>query len=131
MSASPEVAFVCITNHILDAAKSNRCVCLLRPEPDKTELMCIALGVLCQKHSNDAFNVGLITFDEESRTPTEFAGLLCECYLDLIHNKAAFSWFVQFFGLRWVISRLYLLPFLIATSPETLHSIIAQGISFI
>jgi hemicentin len=25
MSASPEVGFVCITNHILDAAKSNRC----------------------------------------------------------------------------------------------------------
>lgn len=102
MSASPTVAFVCITNHVLDAAKSNRCVCLLRPEPDKSELLCIAVGVLCQNHHDNASNVELVSIfkAEEIMTPQDFAGLLCECYLDLIRNKAEFSWFVEFFGLR-------------------------------
>jgi hypothetical protein len=97
MSAAPQVAFVCITNHILDAAKSNRCICLLRPEPDKAELMSITLGVLCQ---NNAMHTHPLTFDEHMMSTEEFAALLCECYLDLIQNKAEFSWFVQFFGLR-------------------------------
>ena len=34
VSIRPDVGFVAITNHILDAAKSNRCVVLLREEPD-------------------------------------------------------------------------------------------------
>ena len=34
MSIRSDVGFVAITNHILDAAKSNRCVVLLREEPD-------------------------------------------------------------------------------------------------
>lgn len=97
MSAAPQVAFVCITNHILDAAKSNRCICLLRPEPDKIELMRIALGVLCQ---NNAMHTRLLAFDEHTMPVEDFASLLCECYLDLIQNGAEFSWFVQFFGLR-------------------------------
>lgn len=100
MSASPEVAFVCITNHILDAAKSNRCICLLRPEPDKHELLCIALGVLCQKNKRSTSQIDLVSFDDRIMPAEDFAGLLCDCYLDLIQNKAEFSWFIQFFGLR-------------------------------
>lgn len=101
MSSSPEVAFVCITNHILDAAKSNRCICLLRPEPEKSELMCIAVGVLCQK-LQDTSKVDFISFNDDKMImkPEEFAGLLCDCYLTLIRSKTEFSWFVQFFGLR-------------------------------
>ncbi|KAL7555253.1 hypothetical protein ACHAWF_018911 [Thalassiosira exigua] len=101
MSAAPEVGFVCITNHILDAAKSNRCVCLLRPEPNKDELMCIAKGVLCQKHQGDESNIELICFDNKlMRRSEEFCADLCCCYFSLIQNKDKFSWFVHFFGLR-------------------------------
>ena len=100
MSASPEVGFVCITNHILDAAKSNRCVCLLRPEPDKEELMYIAMGVLCQKHQSDESNILFIRVEMQMMTAEEFSSIMCNCYLNLIQNKVQFRWFVQFFGLR-------------------------------
>ena len=46
MSAKPKVGFVAISNHILDAAKSNRCITLLRQEPDVDEMTVIAMGVL-------------------------------------------------------------------------------------
>ena len=46
MSPQTEVGFVAISNHVLDAAKSNRCVCLLRAEPDVRELRSIAEGCL-------------------------------------------------------------------------------------
>ena len=65
MSSSPNVAFVCITNHILDAAKSNRCACLLRPEPDMEELSCISKGVLGQKLQVDSNEVVLVCFKEQ------------------------------------------------------------------
>lgn len=101
MSAAPEVSFVCITNHILDAAKSNRCICLLRPEPDKDELMCIAKGVLCQKHQEDVSTIECISFGEQvAMMPEEFCGLICGCYLSLLRNRTNFAWFVRFFGLR-------------------------------
>jgi len=38
MSAKAKVGFVAISNHVLDAAKSNRCVMLLRQEPDEAEM---------------------------------------------------------------------------------------------
>lgn len=104
MSASPEVGFVCITNHILDAAKSNRCVCLLRPEPDKDELLCIALGVLCRTHRGNETSIKAVVFEQQAMAPENFAGLMCECYLDLVQNKAEFRWFVEFFGLRLVLT---------------------------
>jgi hypothetical protein len=104
MSASPEVGFVCITNHILDAAKSNRCVCLLRPEPDKDELLCIASGVLCQTHRENETSITAVIFEQQAMAPEKFAGQMCECYLDLVLNKAEFSWFLEFFGLRLVLT---------------------------
>ena len=39
MSTKAKVGFVAISNHVLDAAKSNRCVSLLRQEPDEAEMM--------------------------------------------------------------------------------------------
>ncbi|CAB9513446.1 protein ligase RNF213 (Partial), partial [Seminavis robusta] len=41
-----DVGFVAIANHILDAAKSNRCVVLLRPKPNDKEMATIVSGLL-------------------------------------------------------------------------------------
>ena len=46
MSTKANVGFIAITNHVLDAAKSNRCVMLLRQEPDAIEMMTMTKGVL-------------------------------------------------------------------------------------
>ena len=44
-----EVSFVAITNHMLDAAKSNRAVCLFRPEASDEDLETLAKGCLSSK----------------------------------------------------------------------------------
>eukprot|EP01039_Chlorochromonas_danica_P016120 gene16120-19039_t len=41
-----KVGLVAISNHILDAAKSNRCAILMRSKPDHEELMQITEGCL-------------------------------------------------------------------------------------
>ena len=46
MSVEARVGFVAITNHLLDAAKSNRCALLTRAKPDHEELMNVARGCL-------------------------------------------------------------------------------------
>lgn len=99
MSSCPNVAFVCITNHILDAAKSNRCACLLRPEPDMEELSCISKGVLCQKMQEDSNSVELVCFREKVLEMKEFSDRMCSCYMDLMKDTDRFSFFVDFFGL--------------------------------
>ena len=99
MSSSPDVAFVCITNHILDAAKSNRCACLLRPEPDMEELSCISKGVLCQKMKGDSSSVELVCFKEHVLKMKEFSERMCSCYMDLMKDTNRFSFFGDFFGL--------------------------------
>lgn len=48
MSTKAECGFVAITNHVLDAAKSNRCLSLLRQEPTDSEMIEITKGVLFQ-----------------------------------------------------------------------------------
>jgi hypothetical protein len=54
MSMTAAVGFVAITNHVLDAAKSNRCVVLFRPEPDEEEMATIARGLLFDRIPNGA-----------------------------------------------------------------------------
>ena len=44
-----EVSFVAITNHMLDAAKSNRAVCLFRPEALEDDLKTLTQGCLSSK----------------------------------------------------------------------------------
>ena len=44
---NPEVSFVAITNHILDAAKTNRAISLFRPEASKEDLETLAKECLC------------------------------------------------------------------------------------
>jgi hypothetical protein len=46
MAVKARVGFVAITNHLLDAAKSNRCALLTRTKPDHEELMNVARGCL-------------------------------------------------------------------------------------
>jgi hypothetical protein len=46
MAVAARVGFVAITNHLLDAAKSNRCALLTRAKPDHEELMNVARGCL-------------------------------------------------------------------------------------
>ena len=99
MSSSPNVAFVCITNHTLDAAKSNRCVGLHRPEPDMEELSCILEGVLGQKLQHDYNGVELVCFEQQVVEMKEFSERMCSCYMDLMKNTDRFSFFVDFFGL--------------------------------
>lgn len=43
-----EVSFVAITNHVLDAAKTNRAVSLFRPEVSNDDLKTLAKGCLCE-----------------------------------------------------------------------------------
>ena len=50
MSAKAKVGFVAISNHVLDAAKSNRCVMLLRQEPDDAEMQRCVGRVLSAVH---------------------------------------------------------------------------------
>jgi hypothetical protein len=42
-----EVSFVAITNHILDAAKTNRAVSLFRPDASDEDLHTLAMGCMC------------------------------------------------------------------------------------
>ena len=44
---SQEVSFVAISNHVLDAAKTNRSVSLFRPEASSEDLVTLAKGCLC------------------------------------------------------------------------------------
>lgn len=121
MSSSPNVAFVCITNHILDAAKSNRCACLLRPEPDMEELSCISKGVLGQKLQEDRNGVELVCFREQVVEMKEFSERMCSCYMDLMKNTDCFNFFVDFFGLRDFI---HFLKFLRRSAPPVTDSIL-------
>ena len=99
MSAKAEVGFVAITNHVLDAAKSNRCVTLHREEPDSEELLTIACGVLFDTKINGYRIVRQIQCDDVSFDPDNFARSLCQAYTRLLHDEDRFKWFGLFFGL--------------------------------
>lgn len=103
MSAKAEVGFVAISNHVLDAAKTNRCVMLLREEPDEDDMMSIAQGVLFGFRGEDIGYAKANYVDlEGTLVPAkEFALSLCQSYSDLLHDDGKdLSWFDTFFGLR-------------------------------
>ena len=80
-----EVPFVAITNHVLDAAKSNRAVSLYRSDSSEDDLNKLAQGCYCSKPES---------------LPEEVVSTIkgfCSVYVHLMNNKA---WFNQFFGLR-------------------------------
>ena len=82
-----EVSFVAVTNHVLDAAKTNRAVSLFRPDASKEDLETLAKGYLCDTPDNPP---------PELKTDLETIVQFCPAFSDLI-NKSEFS---HFFGLR-------------------------------
>ena len=84
---NPEVSFVAITNHVLDAAKTNRAISLFRPESSGDDLETLAKGCLCSKPDNPP---------PELQKDLETIKGFCEPYLTLMKLKAVHT----FFGLR-------------------------------
>ncbi len=83
----PEVSFVAISNHVLDAAKTNRAVSLVRPETTLEELELLASGCLNASHSKYCIHP-----EDEVKVLKR----LCPVYQDLMENKDK----LHFFGLR-------------------------------
>ena len=82
-----EVSFVAITNHMLDAAKSNRAVCLFRPEASEDDLKTLARGCLSSK---------LEAPPPELRNDLNLVVKFCAPFSYLMRNEN----FSHFFGLR-------------------------------
>ena len=83
-----EVSFVAITNHILDAAKTNRAVSLFRPEASRHDLETLAKGCLCSNPDNPPPELR-----KDLKTIVQF----CTPYCHLMKTDTSFS---QVFGLR-------------------------------
>lgn len=82
-----EVSFVAITNHMLDAAKSNRAVCLFRPEASENDLKTLARGCLSSK---------LDSPPPELQADLNLVVKFCPAFSQLMKNRT----FSHFFGLR-------------------------------
>lgn len=82
-----EVSFVAISNHVLDAAKTNRAVSLFRPEVTQDDLVTLAKGCLCQTPDDPP---------PELKRDLEFIANLVPAYDSLMRREK----FKQFFGLR-------------------------------
>ncbi len=80
-----EVSFLAITNHVLDAAKSNRAVSLFRPEASDEDLKILAKGCLC-------FNPK----KPPPKSDTNMVVKFCESYSYCMKEQE----FSRFFGLR-------------------------------
>ena len=107
MSMKAKVGFVAITNHVLDAAKSNRCVSLLRQEPDKDEMMRITNGVLFDSHRVSEGYIQIVRYEDKSFTKEDFSQRLYNAYFELMNcNNREME---TFYGLRDFI---YFLKFL-------------------
>ena len=92
MSTKAKVGFVAITNSVLDAAKSNRCVSLLRQDPSEKEMLQIAHGVLFQGEQV----VNGVKFSGQSLSMDAFAQSFCAAYKAVV----LIDDFRTFFGLR-------------------------------
>ena len=82
-----EVSFVAITNHILDAAKTNRAVSLFRPDASREDLEVLAKGCLCPNPENPPPDM-----EEDIRNVVKF----CQPYTVLMEQQR----FSTFYGLR-------------------------------
>ena len=98
LNSPNRVGFVAVSNHVLDAAKTNRCLMLLREEPDENELQSIASGILFDANFDGKYTTRQIDIDgDTSCEPAVFAESLCRSYMHMLHDV---SWFELFFGLR-------------------------------
>ena len=84
---NPEVSFVAITNHVLDAAKTNRAISLFRPESLADDLETLAKGCWCSDPDNPP---------PKSNHDLSMIAKLCTPYINKMKQKE----FKQFFGLR-------------------------------
>ena len=100
MSGKAQVGFVAITNHVLDAAKSNRCVMILREEPDEEEMLSISRGVLFDAGGNGYSRAHHVVLGAELFAEKDFALNLCLSYAAMLHDNHKLCWFNTFFGLR-------------------------------
>ena len=82
-----EVSFVAISNHMLDAAKTNRAVSLYRTEPSIEELRRLAKGCLCDTPDDPP---------PELRKDIELIVKFCPIYHKFMENVD----FRRFYGLR-------------------------------
>ena len=82
-----EVSFVAITNHILDAAKTNRAISLFRPEASDDDLETLAKGCLCSNPIDPPPEM-----KQALETVVKFCYPYNECMKDPLFSK--------FFGLR-------------------------------
>ena len=82
-----EVSFVAITNHMLDAAKSNRAVCLFRPEASAEDLNTLARGCLWSR---------LDVPPPELQKDLDLVVKFCPAFSNLMRDDT----FNHFFGLR-------------------------------
>ena len=100
MSRRCPVSFVAISNHVLDAAKTNRCISLLRPESNEEELLDVVEGVLLRPDLTTRCGLEKIDFDGSPLHPKRLSERLCSFYRQLMYDKNLFPWFETFFGLR-------------------------------
>ena len=82
-----EVSFVAITNHVLDAAKTNRAISLFRPEASDEDLETLAKGCLCSNPESPP---------PELQRDLVMVAKFCQPYSDCMKS----SKFARFFGLR-------------------------------
>ncbi len=82
-----EVSFVAVSNHVLDAAKTNRAVSLYRPEASEDDLFTLARGCLCTTPDSPP---------PELKKDVEIVTSFCPAY-QAIMTKPQFE---KFFGLR-------------------------------
>ena len=82
-----EISFVAITNHMMDAAKSNRAICLFRPDASDEDLETLAKGCLSSK---------LDSPPPELQKDLNLVARFCAPYSYLMKKKS----FSHFFGLR-------------------------------
>lgn len=82
-----EVSFVGITNHVLDAAKTNRAISLFRPKASDDDLRILAKGCLCSIPETSSAGIGTELKDVMN---------LCKPYSDMMMKDSL----AKFFGLR-------------------------------
>jgi hemicentin len=109
MTTKSDIGFVAITNHVLDAAKSNRCVCLLRSEPDADELRAIASGCLFDDNLLSSRSLIRGLPKQIDVTVEDLVDGLCSAYAELLNDQGEFAWFETRYGLRDFIHTVKLL----------------------
>ncbi|CAB9511697.1 Ring finger protein [Seminavis robusta] len=95
MSVNGAVSFVSISNHVLDAAKSNRCAMLFREEPDDEEMLTMTKGVLYGSNMDGSL-IHNVDLDGSLTEAHEFGLGLCRSYSAMRNIQGLDT----FFGLR-------------------------------